>query len=153
MAAAALVTSVVGLAGCGSTGISAGPLSASLGTAFARLYLLQQVEQGNPPPSLAGLDASATCRRSGSSTQTGAGDDWVCTITYHGVGLATSITATYDVNVQTDGCYAADADGPASINTPLGEEDIGEESRTITGLGYHQILNPLWLIDGCFNTT
>ena len=49
--------------------------------------------------------------------------------------------AKYKVDVQTDGCYAADGDGPASVNG----------SPTITGPHYQQVNNPLALIDGCFD--
>ena len=53
------------------------------------------------------------------------------------------VIAKYNVDVQTDGCYAADGDGPASVNG----------SPTITGPHYQQLVNPLSLIDGCFDTT
>jgi hypothetical protein len=53
------------------------------------------------------------------------------------------VIAKYNVDVQTDGCYAADGDGPASVNG----------SPTVTGPGYRQLINPLALIDGCFDTT
>ena len=51
--------------------------------------------------------------------------------------------AKYNVNVQTDGCYAADGDGPASVNG----------SPTVTGPGSSQLDNPLALIDSCFDVT
>jgi hypothetical protein len=132
----------VGLSACGSTGITPNRLQQSISRTFANLYVLQQTEQGNPKPSVASLATRASCTKgTPDSAQSGAGDDWVCDVTYLVAGPATPVTAIYNVNVQTDGCYAADGDGPASVNG----------SRTITGPGYRQVLNPLWLIDGCFN--
>jgi hypothetical protein len=64
-------------------------------------------------------------------------------VTYLVAGPSTPVIARYNVNVQTDGCYAADGDGPASVNG----------SRTITGPHYRQLVNPLWLIDSCFDVT
>jgi ABC-2 type transport system permease protein len=100
---------------------------------------------------VASLQARASCQKGTRSTaQSGAGDDWVCQITFvvaasaaptASTAPAPPVTAVYNVDVETDGCYAADGVGPVSING----------TRTITGLGNQQRLNPLWLIDGCFD--
>ncbi len=134
----------LGLSGCGSTGLTAAPLQDSISHTFANLYVLQQVEQGNPRPSARSLDSHASCQRGGSvdNVQDGSGT-WLCQITYLVAGPGYPVIAKYNVDVQTDGCYAADGDGPASVNG----------SPTITGPRYVQIANPLWLIDGCFDTT
>ena len=153
-AAAAAATAAILLSACGSTGIGAGPLQASVSQTFSNLYILQQVELGNPKPSTTSLATTATCTKGAPpSTQSGAGSDWVCDITYLVTGVATSVTAVYNVNVQTDGCYAADADGPASVSTPLGQEEIGVETRMMTGPDHRLLLNPLWLINSCFDVT
>jgi ABC-2 type transport system permease protein len=132
----------VGLSGCGSTGLTAARLQSSIAPTFARLYVLQQVDQGNPRPSLTKLHPRGHCQKgTPDSTQQGAGDDWVCHITFLVAGPATPVVATYTVNLQTNGCYAADGDGPTALNG----------SRTITGAGYEQVPNPLWLINGCFD--
>jgi len=142
------------VAGCGSTGITAGPLQASISRTFANLYVLQQAEEGNPKVSVASLGSSATCiKGTVGSPQNGAGDDWVCDITYYVYQVGKSVTVVYNVDAQTDGCYAADADGPASVTTPLGQEEVGDDTRTITGLAGRPVINPLWLIDGCFDIT
>lgn len=132
------------LTGCGSTGITAAPLQASIGAAFANLYVLQQAEQGNPRPSVASLRTRASCQRGGTpdTPQNGSGS-WLCLITYQVAGPGYPVIAKYKVDVQTDGCYAADGDGPASVNG----------SPTITGPHYAQLVNPLALIDGCFDFT
>jgi hypothetical protein len=140
----AVAASTLLVAGCGSTGITPAPLQASLSRTFANLYVLQQVEQGNPRPSVPSLAARTSCQKgTPNQTQSGAGNDWLCEVTYLVAGPSTPVIARYNVNVQTDGCYAADGDGPASVNG----------SRTITGPHYNQLVNPLWLIDGCFDVT
>jgi ABC-2 type transport system permease protein len=142
-----LVTAALALlaAGCGgSSNLTPGRLQASLGSTFANLYVLQQTEMGNPPVTAASLDSHASCQKGGTpdDVQSGSGV-WLCEITYLVAGPGYPVIAKYNVNVQTDGCYAADGDGPASVNG----------SPTITGPGYKQIVNPMYLIDGCFDTT
>ena len=128
--------------GCGSAGITPAPLQASISRTFANLYVLQQMRAGNPRPDPASLQTRARCLKgTPGSTQGGAGNDWVCDLTYLVAGPATPVTAVYAVNVQTDGCYAADGDGPASVNG----------LRTITGPGGVTRINPLQLINGCFD--
>ncbi len=132
------------VSGCGSTGLTAGKLQASISRTFANLYVLQQVDQGNPRPSAPSLHSHASCQKGGSvdNAQDGSGT-WLCQITYLVAGPGYPVIAKYNVDVQTDGCYAADGDGPASVNG----------SPTVTGPKYAQITNPLWLIDGCFDIT
>ena len=137
-AAAALLAT-----GCssGSTGITAGPIEASITRAFTNLYRLQQLDMGNPVPSPASLHTRSSCLKgTPADAQSGAGADWTCDVTFLVAGPATPVTAIYNLTVQATGCYAADGDGPAPLNG----------SRTVTGPGYRQIHNPLWLIDGCF---
>ncbi|MCU4185289.1 hypothetical protein K6U06_13020 [Acidiferrimicrobium sp. IK] len=138
---------VAALAGLGATGCSSGggitaaPIEASISHAFTNLYLLQQKDMGNPVPDPAGLHTRATCLKgTPADPQSGAGADWTCDVTFLVAGPATPVTAIYNLTVQTTGCYAADGDGPAPLNG----------SRTVTGPGYRQVHNPLWLIDGCF---
>ena len=143
LAAVALAGGLL-VSACSSTGVVPNRLQSSIAETFSNLYVLQQVQQGNPRPDVHALRTKASCQKgTPSSPQNGAGDDWVCDITYLVAGPATPVTAIYNVNVQTDGCYAADGDGPASVNG----------SRTITGPHYQAVVNPLWLIDGCFDIT
>jgi hypothetical protein len=140
--AAALALSATGCSS--STNLTPGRLQAALGGTFANLYVLQQSEMGNPPVTAASLNSRASCQKGGTLTvaQEGSGV-WLCEITYLVAGPGYPVIAKYNVDVQTDGCYAADGDGPASVNG----------SPTITGPGYRQLINPLSLIDGCFDTT
>lgn len=133
------------LSGCSSsTGLTAPRLQDSLGRTFANLYVYQQQEQGDPAPAAARLQASASCEKGGTLTvpQDGSGV-WLCSVTYLVAGPGYPVIAKYNVDVQTDGCYAADGDGPASVNG----------SPTVTGPHDAQLDNPLNLIDGCFDTT
>ena len=143
LAAGAAATALTMLSGCGSTGITAAALQASISHTFANLYVLQQSEQGNPRPAVASLRSRASCLKgTPAAPQNGAGT-WLCDITYLVAGPGYPVIAKYKVDVQTDGCYAADGDGPASVNG----------SPTITGPRETQLNNPLALIDGCFDTT
>jgi len=131
------------LSGCGSTGITAAPLQSSISSTFANLYVLQQADQGNPRPSLRSLHSHTGCLKGTPAMPQGGSGNWLCYITYYPSGPAYPVIAKYKVDVQTDGCYAADGDGPASVNG----------SPTITGPHYQQVINPLALIDGCFDFT
>jgi hypothetical protein len=139
-----LATALLGtLSGCGGTGLTAAPLQASISRSFANLYVLQQVEEGNPRPSVRTLHSHASCQRGTPDTPQDGSGNWLCLITYEVAGPGYPVVAKYKVDVQTDGCYAADGDGPASVNG----------STTITGPHYQQLVNPLSLIDGCFDFT
>lgn len=142
--AVAVAAMALSAAGYGSTGITAPRLDASIGRAFSNLYVRYQVDEGYKPASTSSTNARALCYKGApNSLQSGAGNDWVCTITYADVPLIEPFDATYNVTVQTNGCYAADGDGPTSLNV----------SRTIVGPNRRLLLNPLWLINGCFDTT
>jgi ABC-2 type transport system permease protein len=140
-AAAAACLLALGVSGCGSTGITTVPLDTSLSSTFANLYLLQQAEQGNPHPSLRSLHSHTGCLKGTPATPQEGSGTWLCYVTYYPSGPEYPVIAKYKVDVQTDGCYAADGDGPASVNG----------SPTITGPHYEQLINPLSLIDGCFD--
>lgn len=130
------------LSGCGSSRIDAGRLQGSIAPTFGLLYAQQQVAMGNPRPVQRVIRPRAHCvKGSPADHQQGPGGDWVCYVVYTAAGPGTDVTATYNVDLQANGCYAADGDGPATLNG----------SRTITGAGYRQVLNPLWLINGCFD--
>jgi ABC-2 type transport system permease protein len=131
------------VSGCGSTGITATPLQTSMSSTFANLYLLQQAEMGNPHPSVHSLHSHTGCLKGTPATAQEGSGVWLCYVTYYPSGPQYPVIAKYKVDVQTDGCYAADGDGPASVNG----------SPTITGPHYDQINNPLALIDGCFEVT
>jgi ABC-2 type transport system permease protein len=144
LAAAAGMAAALTASGCTSTHLTPARLESSLSRTFANLYVFQQSQLGNPPVTAAGLDSRASCQKGGSLalTQEGSGV-WLCQVTYLMVGRGYRMTARYNVVVQTDGCYAADGDGPVSVNG----------APTITGPGDRRLVNPLALIDGCFDTS
>jgi hypothetical protein len=127
-AAAALLTT-----GCSSGDISPTALQRSVGTAYQRLFLLQQHELGH---SVDAPDSAATCARSGSTAHSGPGS-WTCTVHYP-YADGHLVPLSFDVEVQPIGCYVAT--GPATI---VGQQRILEP----TG---HEVTNPLFAFDGCF---
>ncbi len=72
------------------------------------------------------------------------GDDWTCSlgvfIPQHGIEPFRQTAVTYDMSVQSDGCYKAS--GPPIF--------IGQQ--TMRGADGHQTVNPLYTIYGCFET-
>ncbi len=141
---AAVVIALVAIAtNLGPTGVTASRLRASLTPAFNRLTILQQQELGR-----AGAGGRAperrwpTCSRRAWSPQ-GPGD-WVCTLNVYipqaGIVPFQQTPVSYDLSVQSDGCYKAQSP-PSFIGQQLMRDASG-----------NQIVNPLYTIYGCFNT-
>jgi len=126
----------------GPVGVTAARLQASLTPTFNNLTLLQQRALGRPVPTGAKLNIVPSCSRRG-STPRGPGD-WVCTmnvfIPQPGAVPFQQTPVTYDVSVQSDGCYKAQSP-PAFIGNQLLRDARG-----------HDVVNPLYTIYGCFNT-
>jgi ABC-2 type transport system permease protein len=142
-AATAVVAVGVLSAACSSPNVDGEGLQQALAPTFARLYQLQRAQQGDPRPSMRDLQPRAACdRTTPGASRSGPGNDWVCRVTFLVDGPGTPVTATYDVTLRADGCYAADGDGPTSVNG----------TQTIAGPDRRQHLNPLHLIDGCIRT-
>jgi hypothetical protein len=141
-AVAAIVAVLLGVAGCGTSGITDDRLNNAVAPTFANLYVLQQSLRGRKVTA-ASMHAKAVCTKGGPSTaDRGAGNDWVCAVTWFKTGPDITETASYQVHVQTNGCYTADGDGPADLN---GQQMIvAADGATVT--------NPLWEFDGCFAT-
>lgn len=136
-AIAAALVAVLSSAGCGTSGITKSGLQQSVGTAYQRLYLLQQAKLGHLNPVTP--DAAASCARSGTSALSGAGS-WLCTVHFpfpdgHIEPL------TFDVEVQPIGCYTA-AGPPTVVGQQLLQTQAG---RSVT--------NPLFAFDGCFDSS
>ncbi len=127
----------------GPAGVTPARLKASLIPTFNNLTLLQQRELGRPVPAGAKLNiVFPTCSRRGSAPR-GPGE-WVCTINVliptQGTLPPEPTPVSYDVTVQSDGCYKAQSP-PAFIGQPLMRDAQG-----------HNVVNPLYTIYGCFNT-
>ena len=143
--AAAIVAAaaLAGVSGCGSSGISKPRLDHAVAPTFANLYVIQQSLRGRKV-SAASLNSKADCSRGDAQTaDSGAGNDWTCTVTWFNTGPNIAVTAQYQVHVQTNGCYTADGDGPADLNG----------QQLITAADGTTVTNPLWEFDGCFDTT
>jgi ABC-2 type transport system permease protein len=146
------VRTVVALAGAiallavagnwGPAGDTPARLKASITPAFNSLTLLQQRLLGRVVPPGANLNIKPTCTRR-ASTPKGPGD-WSCTLTVYipqpGANPFQQTPVTYDVSVNSDGCYKATA--PPSF--------VGQQ--TMRDAGGHSVVNPLFTIYGCFNT-
>ena len=133
------------LSSAGATSITAGRLQLALGESFERLTLLQQRELGRKVPAGSHLELAMRCARHGTSHD-GPGDDWTCTVTLAsaastGYDPLKLTSATYDVSVKSNGCYRADAP-PAFIG-----------SQTMRDAHGRSVVNPLYTIYGCFDTT
>jgi ABC-2 type transport system permease protein len=145
VAAAVAVVALLGLSGgFGSAAITRTRLQDSLASAFERLTVLQQHELGRSVPDGAKLEALTRCFRH-AARSVGPGDDWSCTITLlhpsvTGSPLATT-SVTYDTSVKSEGCYRAQAP-PAFVG-----------SQTMTDTKHRSVVNPLFVIYGCFDTT
>ncbi|HYB22538.1 MAG TPA: ABC transporter permease [Solirubrobacteraceae bacterium] len=138
LAVAALIV-VLGIASnWGPVAITKPRLEASITSSFNRLTRLQQEQLGRSLATAAELDDRAICRRR-SSKSDGPGDDWSCAITIATPRAGALETVGYDVSVESDGCYKADA--PTSF---VGQQMMSDARG-------HSVVNPLFTIYGCFD--
>jgi hypothetical protein len=130
----------------GPPGVTGARLEDSITKTFSNLVGYQQQLLGRPVPPPSALLAYTTCGRATSDSANGPGGDWTCSVQV----LTPAVTLTgatpgqvsvpYDVDVQSNGCYRAQA--PPSI--------IG--TKNLTAQDGRQVLNPLLTIYGCFST-
>jgi ABC-2 type transport system permease protein len=129
-----IIASVTSASG---SGIDRAKLDRSLATAFAHLYRMQTGELHRPAVTEAELRSSATCEKGGSLVAAvGPGNDWRCVVTWQLPGSAAVGSAIYQLDVNPDGHYVADGDGPQEVNGFF-------LVHTATG----GTPNPLWQID------
>jgi ABC-2 type transport system permease protein len=143
VALAALIALIALASNLGPAGVTPARLKASLVPNFNELTLLQQRELGRPVAPGAKLNiVLPTCSRRG-ATPRGPGD-WICTINVliptQGSLPPEPTAVSYDVSVQSDGCYKAQSP-PAFIGQQMMRDAHG-----------HSVVNPLYTIYGCFNT-
>ncbi len=126
----------------GPVGVTATRLRASITPEFTSLTLLQQRQLGHKVPVGARLDVRTTCVRHASTPQ-GPGD-WLCTldvlVPQPGATPYAQTPVTYDVSVDSGGCYKAE-----SPPTFVGQQTMLNAHGQI-------VVNPLYVIYGCFNT-
>jgi ABC-2 type transport system permease protein len=125
----------------GPAGDTAAKLKASLEPTFNNLTLLQQRELGRTVAPGAKLNVLTTCSRR-ASTPAGPGD-WICTldvfIPQPGAQPFQQTPVTYDVSLQSNGCYKAE-----SPPTFVGQQTMKDAHG-------NSVVNPLFVIYGCFN--
>jgi ABC-2 type transport system permease protein len=129
---------IAGVTPASRSGIDEAKLDRSLATAFAHLYRMQTGELHRPDVTQAQLRTSASCDKGGPRVEDrGPGNDWRCVVGWHLPGTAATGSAIYQLDVNPDGRYVADGDGPQEVNgffqvhTPTGDAP-----------------NPLWQFDG-----
>jgi ABC-2 type transport system permease protein len=130
---------VAAATGATSSGIDAAKLQQSLATSFAHIYPVQTQEVYHQNVTAAQLRATASCTKgSNLVAQNGPGNDWRCTINWHfpGVNDATG-QAIYQLDVNANGRYIADGDGPNQVN-----------GYFVVRTQYGDAPNPLWQFDG-----
>jgi ABC-2 type transport system permease protein len=130
---------VAAATGATSSGIDASKLQRSLATSFAHLYRLQSQELNHTNITEAQMRTTASCTKGGGLVaQNGPGNDWRCYVTWHipGVNDATA-QAIYQLDVNANGRYVADGDGPNEVN-----------GYFVVHTSYGDAPNPLWQFDG-----
>jgi ABC-2 type transport system permease protein len=142
VAIATVVIAVLALAcNLGPAGVTSKRLQQTLLPEFTKLTRLQQTEQGHTIPAAARLDIIPNCNRH-ASKPVGPGD-WTCTmdiyILQRGHIPLTQTPVEYDVSVEYNGCYKAQSP-PAFVG-----------GQTIRGSGGQNVVNPLFVVYGCFN--
>jgi ABC-2 type transport system permease protein len=130
---------VAAATGATGSGIGQSKVQRSLATAFAHLYRLQSQELNHMNLTEAQLRVTASCAKgSGLVAQDGPGNDWRCYVYWHlpGVKDATG-QAIYQLDVNANGRYVADGDGPNEVN-----------GYFVVHTRYGNAPNPLWQFDG-----
>jgi ABC-2 type transport system permease protein len=131
---------VAAATGATGSGIDASKLQQSLATSFAHIYPVQAREVNHLHVTAGQLRATASCTRGGGlEAQNGPGNDWRCTVTWHlpGVNDGAIGQAIYQLDVNANGRYVADGDGPTEVN-----------GYYVVHTSYGDAPNPLWQFDG-----
>jgi ABC-2 type transport system permease protein len=129
---------IAGVTSASASGIDKAKLDGSLATAFAHLYRMQTTELHRPGVTERELRTSASCDKGGPLVaDTGPGNDWRCVVTWRLPGSAAIGSAIYQLDVNPQGRYVADGDGPQEVNGFF-------QLHTSTG----DVPNPLWQFDG-----
>jgi ABC-2 type transport system permease protein len=129
---------VAGATGATGSGIELDKVQQSLATAFAHLYRLQSSQLYHMNVTEAQLRVTATCGKGdGMVAPDGPGNDWRCYVYWHLPGVDATGTAIYQLDVNPNGRYVADGDGPKEVN-----------GYFLVHTPYGAAPNPLWQFDG-----
>jgi ABC-2 type transport system permease protein len=143
VAIATVVVAALALgSGLGPGGDTGYRLSSSIGPTFNNVTLLQQALIGRHAPPGAKLDILPNCYHPGAA-DVGPGE-WQCTL-YVYLPQPNSVpfqqtAVEYDVSVEYNGCYKAQSP-PTFIGGPTMQDADGKS-----------VINPLFVVYGCFNT-
>src|SRR5262245_54461782 len=131
----------IAAAGCGRSTSTPDRIQGAIAPTFANLVHLQVSWLGLPPISASDFAVTASCRKPSTRRAgvSGAGE-WVCTLRWQGPD-GRSLRDTYDLFVNTDGCYTATVAG----------ESLG--GPTLQGPDGTEVRNLLYAFEGCFDTT
>ncbi len=139
MTAALAGAATLGLTGCGTSDVTKARIEAALAPTFTNLYLQQAAILGRPNVSAASIAASAACDRGGPKVaDEGPGADWICMIHFTDAANGPQ-DGKFELQVKSNSCYVAN--GPSKI--------IG--LVTITDTTGHDVPNPVFEFDGCFD--
>ena len=129
---------IAGTTSASGSGIDRAKLNSSLATTFGHLYRMQTAELHRPAVTEAELGTNATCDKGGGlGADSGPGNDWRCVVRWHLAGTKAVGAAVYQLDVNPDGRYEADGDGPQEVNGFF-------QVHVTTG----DAPNPLWQFDG-----
>jgi ABC-2 type transport system permease protein len=130
---------IVALAtGATGSGIGQDKVQQSLATEFAHLYRLQSSELNHVDVTEAQLHVTASCTKGdGMVAPDGPGNDWRCYVYWHLPGVNATGNAIYQLDVNPNGRYVADGDGPKEVN-----------GYFLVRTRYGDAPNPLWQFDG-----
>ena len=126
------------VAGPTSSGISQDKLQRALATEFANLYPQQYTLLYHQNVTAPQLHVTASCNKGdGMVAPEGAGNDWRCYVYWHLPGVNATGNAIYQLDVNPNGRYVADGDGPKEVN-----------GYFLVHAPYGDAPNPLWQFDG-----
>jgi ABC-2 type transport system permease protein len=135
---AVAVVVIAGTTSVTGSGIDRGQLDTSLATTFGHLYRMQTAELHRPAVTESELRTSANCDKGGPLvSDSGPGNDWRCVVRWRLPRTQAVGSAIYQLNVNPDGRYEADGDGPQEVNGFF-------QVHRSTG----DAPNPLWQFDG-----
>jgi hypothetical protein len=124
--------------GCGHSPITATRIETAVETTFANRLELQVARLKLKPLPAPDFAITAICQKP-TGRNTGGGD-WVCTLVWQGPDRQ-ALRDTYDLFVNTDGCYTA---------TVAGESLGGPTLKATDGA---TVKNLLYTFEGCFDVT
>ena len=135
----AALAGFVALSACGTTDVTRARVEGALTPTFANLYVQQAAVLGHTGVTVASTAAQATCDRGGPKVaDKGPGADWICMIHFtDNAGAAQD--GKFELQIKSNSCYTAA--GPSKLIGPV----------TITDTNGHDVTNPVFEFDGCFD--